>query len=209
MEFPVVVVAAIIQRDDTFLIAKRGVQGRFAGLWEFPCGKAESGEDLHTCLKREIKKEFGVDVAVDDEFSMIRYGYDAQGIVHLHSFFCRLVAGKPKPLAHAEVRWVNVGDLTKYKFVPTDISIVRQLEFKFGGTVPVHFGGTKDQHLAAARMVIETLRKSFRARGIPDDEAKLVCPRCKESIGAAADDALPEKMVHHELARCSIKHPRN
>ena len=144
MRSPVIVATAIIQRDDTVLIAKRGIQGHFAGFWEFPCGKAEPGEDFQTCLRREIKEGLGVDVVVKDEFSMIRYGNGAEGIMRFHSFFCRLVAGEPKPLVHAEVRWVKIGDLAKYEFVPADILIVQQLEFKFGGTVPTFFGGTKD-----------------------------------------------------------------
>ncbi|GEM_PF-640567 len=209
MESPVVVVAAIIQRDGTVLIAKRGVQRRFAGLWEFPCGKAEPGEDFQTCLRREIKEGLGVDVLVGDEFSMIRYGNGAEEIMRLHSFFCRLVAGEPKPLVHAEVRWVKIGDFAEYEFVPADILIVQQLEFKFGGTVPAYFGGTKDQHLAACRMAIDTFRKSLRARGIPDDRAELSCPRCEKRIGVATDDDLPEKMMYHELAMCALAHPRN
>lgn len=207
MESPKIVAAAIIRNGDTFLIVK----DRIDGLWEFPGGEAEPGEDLRTCLMREIKEELGVDVLVDDEFSMIvvRYDYGAGGIVHLHSFFCRLAAGEPKPLVYAKVQWVKIGDFAKYKFVPADIPIVRQLEFKFGGIVPAHFGGTKDQHLAACGAVIETMKKSFRACGIPDSEAELSCPRCERRIGVATDDALPEKMMYHELVGCALKHPCN
>ncbi len=104
---------------------------------------------------------------------------------------------------------MRIGDFAKYEFVPADILVVRQLEFKFGGTLPAYLGGTKDQHIAAARMVIETLQKSFRAHGIPDDGARLSCPRCEEVIGIVTDDALPEKMVFHELARCPVEHPPN
>ncbi len=91
MGSPVVVTAAIIRRGDSFLIAQRGIQSRFAGLWEFPGGKAESGEDLYSCLRREIQEELGVEVVVEDEFSMIRYDYGAYGVVHLHSFFVNLL----------------------------------------------------------------------------------------------------------------------
>src|SRR3990167_10706759 len=205
MESPVVVAAAIIQRGDAFLIAK----DRFDGLWEFPCWEAEPCEDLQTCLGKEIKEALGIDVIVESEFSMIRYSSGAGGVMHLHGFLCQLIAGEPQPFVYAEVRWAKIGDFAKYEFNHFDIPIVRQLEFKFSGMVPSYFGGTKDQHLAAARMVIETLRKSFRARGIPDDGAELSCPRCEEVIGIVTDDALPEKMVFHELAQCSIKHPPN
>ena len=209
MERPTVVAGAIIRNGDLFLIVK----GRFDGFWGFPSWEAESeaepDEDIRPCLGKEIKEELGIEVFVDDEFSMIRYGDGAGNVMHLHSFLCQFLSGEPKPRTHADARWVTIEDFAKFEFVPTDIPVVRQLEFKFCHKVPIFFGGTKDQHLAAARMVIETLRKSFRARGIPDDGAELSCPRCEEVIGIVTDDALPEKMVFHELARCSIKHPPN
>ena len=47
------VVAAIIKKDNLYLIAQR-LKGDFAGLWEFPGGKIEEGESPVQALKREI-----------------------------------------------------------------------------------------------------------------------------------------------------------
>ena len=44
------VVAAIIKKDDFYLIAQR-LKGEFAGLWEFPGGK-HLGK-YEECIKRE------------------------------------------------------------------------------------------------------------------------------------------------------------
>ena len=49
------VVAAIIEKEDKILIAKR-LHGEFAGLWEFPGGKYEQGESGEQAIKREIKE---------------------------------------------------------------------------------------------------------------------------------------------------------
>ncbi|MDF2502503.1 MAG: hypothetical protein K0Q77_3217 [Anaerosporomusa subterranea] len=38
------VTAAIILKADSVFIAKKGAEGRFAGLWEFPGGKIDPGE---------------------------------------------------------------------------------------------------------------------------------------------------------------------
>jgi len=38
------VIAAVIKKNDTFLIAKRGKQDALYGKWEFPGGKMEPGE---------------------------------------------------------------------------------------------------------------------------------------------------------------------
>ena len=48
------VVAAMIQKDDHILIAKRISPPK---LWEFPGGKVEAGETKKEALIREIKEE--------------------------------------------------------------------------------------------------------------------------------------------------------
>ena len=49
-----IVTAAVIERQGRFLIAQRPLNGLLGGLWEFPGGKLQPGEDLASCLQREI-----------------------------------------------------------------------------------------------------------------------------------------------------------
>jgi A/G-specific adenine glycosylase len=49
------------------LIDKRKENGLLGGLWEFPGGKVEAGEDFQTALVREIKEELGVELKVGGE----------------------------------------------------------------------------------------------------------------------------------------------
>lgn len=58
------VVAAIIYKDDKFLIAQRNLKKSQGGLWEFPGGKIESGESKEEALKREIFEEFRAEIKV-------------------------------------------------------------------------------------------------------------------------------------------------
>lgn len=53
------VVAALIEKDGRFFLAKRstGNQEVF-GAWEFPGGKVEEGESDEAALEREILEEF-------------------------------------------------------------------------------------------------------------------------------------------------------
>ena len=39
------VVAAVVERDGCFLVTRRPAGVHLAGLWEFPGGKVEPGED--------------------------------------------------------------------------------------------------------------------------------------------------------------------
>ena len=51
------VVAALIEKDGKYLIAKRKAGSTLGGLWEFPGGKVEAGESDTEALEREIIEE--------------------------------------------------------------------------------------------------------------------------------------------------------
>jgi A/G-specific adenine glycosylase len=51
------VTAAVIQRGGEVLIARRPASGLLGGMWEFPGGKVEPGEELPQTLRREIREE--------------------------------------------------------------------------------------------------------------------------------------------------------
>ena len=54
---PFTVVAAIIKKDNLYLIVQRN-KHKYLGLkWEFPGGKIESGETFEEALLREIEEE--------------------------------------------------------------------------------------------------------------------------------------------------------
>ena len=54
------VAAAILLRDGEFLLAQRPRGKVYAGYWEFPGGKVESGETLRQALQRELHEELGI-----------------------------------------------------------------------------------------------------------------------------------------------------
>ena len=60
MKERVVVTAAVIEREGKVLVARRRAGLVAAGLWEFPGGKLEEGEDPRRGLERELFEEFGV-----------------------------------------------------------------------------------------------------------------------------------------------------
>ena len=57
------VAAAVIERPDgSFLLARRPAGKVYAGYWEFPGGKVETGEPAERALARELHEELGIDV---------------------------------------------------------------------------------------------------------------------------------------------------
>ena len=61
------VVAALIEKDNKVLIAKRSTgDPDLLGKWEFPGGKVEPDEDEKSAIEREIREEFELYVKAKD-----------------------------------------------------------------------------------------------------------------------------------------------
>ena len=119
--------AAVIRRDDHFLIAQRPLDGMLGGLWEFPGGKQEDGETLPECLQREIKEELDLEIAVGEHLTSVKHGYTHFKIT-LHAFVCHLLGGQPKKLGVADWRWVTLAELETFPFPRTDLKIIEVLK---------------------------------------------------------------------------------
>lgn len=121
------VTAAVIQRDGKVLIARRAEGGLLGGLWEFPGGKLQPGENLASCLQREIQEELGVQVLVGRPLGVYRHTY-THFRVTLHAFYCTLdETQQPCNLEHEAIRWVACGELVNYPMGKIDRQIAHSL----------------------------------------------------------------------------------
>ena len=120
-----VVTAAVIERDETFLVTRRQKGVHLEGYWEFPGGKCNAGETLEMCLARELREELDVIVRVGGEVFSTTHAYPDRRI-ELHFFTCE-IEGAPVPQAGQEMRWVFRSDLTTLVFPPADAELIRKL----------------------------------------------------------------------------------
>ncbi len=58
------VTAAVIERNNKILIARRKKDSHLGLKWEFPGGTIEKDETAEECLERELHEEFGIRVIV-------------------------------------------------------------------------------------------------------------------------------------------------
>lgn len=121
-----VVTAAVIQCNDQYLITQRPPDGLLGGLWEFPGGKQQPGEDLPACLRREIHEELDADVQVGEGLGVYRHAYTHFRIT-LHAFRCTLSGHSPRPVQVHALRWVNPVDFPNYPMGKIDRQIARRL----------------------------------------------------------------------------------
>jgi len=116
----------VIEHEGRLLIAQRPAEGLLGGLWEFPGGKVEPGETLEDCLRREIREELAVEIAVGAPVATVEHAYTHLRIT-LHAFRCRLLSGEPQAVAAASRRWVRPGELERYAFSAADRQVIAAL----------------------------------------------------------------------------------
>jgi mutator protein MutT len=118
------VLAAVIRRNDKYLICQRPLHKRHGGLWEFPGGKLEPGETYLDAAKRELAEELGVKaLAVGSPlFSIADPGSD-----FLIEFVPSEIVGEPQCLEHIDLKWLPVEQLSSLQLAPSDERFVEFL----------------------------------------------------------------------------------
>jgi 8-oxo-dGTP diphosphatase len=122
---PRIIVGAAIIEGGRVLACERAEPPEFAGRWEFPGGKVETGESDAAALVRECAEELGVKVEIGDRIGGdIRLGH---GWAVLRVYAARLIDGEPQPLEHRELRWLRADELHTVDWLPADAPIVAAL----------------------------------------------------------------------------------
>jgi mutator protein MutT len=118
------VVAAVIRRDQHFLVCQRPPDKRHGGLWEFPGGKCEAGESDVQATTRELQEELGVAVThVGPPLLIVADTGSRYDIV----FVDTTISGEPEALEHAAIGWFDVHALLAMPLAPSDRAFVESL----------------------------------------------------------------------------------
>jgi 8-oxo-dGTP diphosphatase len=124
----VVVAAAVVRaRPGAPVLLTRRMEGaHLAGMWEFPGGKVESGEDPRDAVVRECREEIDVEIAVVDILDVAWHRYREKDVLLLF-YGCRLVRGEVKHVGVADHAWVEPSRLGEYPLPPPDARLVEKL----------------------------------------------------------------------------------
>ena len=125
---PTQVVAALIWRQDRFLICQRPPHKARGLLWEFVGGKVEPGETKEEALARECREELDATVRAGEVYMQLVHEYPDL-TVEL-TLFHATMEGEPKLLEHNDLRWITVEEIDDYDFCPADTEILAALKQK-------------------------------------------------------------------------------
>jgi 8-oxo-dGTP diphosphatase len=120
--------AAVLQRPDgSFLLAQRPADKIWAGYWEFPGGKVESGESAHDALVRELHEELGITVPTAYPWLTKVFTYP-HATVRLSFFRVTVWAGELHPHEGQQFAWQRPGEVNVDPILPANAPILRALE---------------------------------------------------------------------------------
>jgi 8-oxo-dGTP diphosphatase len=119
------VTCAIIERDGKVLSTQRSETMSLPLKWEFPGGKNHDGERPEECLKRELREELELEVAVGRRLSPVTHQYPTFKIT-LYPFICKITSGVMKLHEHKAYTWLTPEKLHELDWAEADIPVLHQ-----------------------------------------------------------------------------------
>ena len=120
------VVAAVIKKDNLFLIANRSFEANSSGLWEFPGGKVEEKETFVSALIREIEEELSLKIQVGDKITSIDLKASDKHLF-VHYFYALILSGQITLNVHSEFKWVERDQLSSFKYIDGDKYVLKHI----------------------------------------------------------------------------------
>jgi 8-oxo-dGTP diphosphatase len=117
-----VAVAVVTNPRGEVLIARRPNHAHQGGLWEFPGGKVEAGEDILHALNRELREELGVSARRACPLIRVAHSYPDKKVL-LDVWRVAGIHGEPHGREGQPVQWVAPDRLREYDFPAANVPI--------------------------------------------------------------------------------------
>jgi 8-oxo-dGTP diphosphatase len=125
-----VVAGAIADGRGRWLLQKRPAGKRHAGLWEFPGGKVEPGENPRQALVREVNEELTITVSACGIGPIAQASAEAgegEPAVVISLYTIDAWEGAPSAEPGAEIAWFTPDEIATLPLPPLDAQLAGQL----------------------------------------------------------------------------------
>lgn len=121
-----VAVGVLINPAGRVLITRRPDHVHQGGLWEFPGGKVEDGEQVAAALSRELHEELGVTVQAAEPWLQVHHAYPDQAVL---LDVWRVTAWRDEPHSREgqPLAWMSLAEMKGFAFPAADEPIIAAL----------------------------------------------------------------------------------
>ncbi len=118
-----VAVGVLVRADGAVLFGQRRAGKPYAGWWEFPGGKVETGETIEQALARELHEELGIEVRRSYPWMLREHVYPH---AHVRLSFRRVVdwTGTPRPREGQALAWRHPSGIDLAPLLPAAIPVI-------------------------------------------------------------------------------------
>ena len=120
-----VAVGILMKPNGDVLLAQRPDGKPYAGYWEFPGGKVESGEAILHALQREFLEELGLQIVSAEPWCGVDHAYP-HAHVRLHFYISREWLGEPQSLEGQAFAWQGSVDVEP--LLPATVPLLEWLD---------------------------------------------------------------------------------
>ena len=118
-----IVVAAVIEWQGKWLLARRSASSSLPLKWEFPGGKVEAGESPTQALERELMEELELTVKVQNLMGTFLFPHDGAQ-AELMAFYAKAQSVAFKLNVHVDAAWLSLEQIQGLDLVEADWQIV-------------------------------------------------------------------------------------
>lgn len=182
-----VAVGVIKNSQGQVLLAKRPLDTHQGGLWEFPGGKVEDGENVNDALRRELREEIAIDVVSAEPLIKIQYRYPDKHVL-LDVWQVTAFSGHAVGNEGQTVIWVEPDQLTQadtYSLPAANKPIVKAIVLPDQMMITGDFANQQDFRTKLENALVAGIRLvQFRAPQLEERDkvalfvdAKTLCQR--------------------------------
>ena len=97
---------AVVEREGRYLIARRPVDTRLGGLWEFPGTLRARGESAGRAAERAVREGLGLEVRAGGPIAVVVHRFTHVEVSY-EAVRCQLLAGEERPLGYDAWTWAT------------------------------------------------------------------------------------------------------
>jgi 8-oxo-dGTP diphosphatase len=163
------------------LVARRFDHAHQGGLWEFPGGKLEPGEDARAGLARELDEELGISLESARPLIRVRHDYPDRGVL-LDVWRVTGWRGRVQGREGQALRWLGADALTGLYMPAADVPVVKALRLPDCYLVTPSPGSDRGGFLAALSASVDAGIElvTLRAKELP---AASLVSLCRQAAG--------------------------